>query len=78
MCVASSIADEVRGLILEVARNDSNWGYTSIRDRLRNLGHRMSRATAANVRREHGVEPVPKRGRRMSWATFMRAHWPIG
>jgi len=30
------ITDEVRALILELARNDSNWGYTSIRDRLRN------------------------------------------
>jgi putative transposase len=39
------LADEVRALILKMAHNDSNWGYTSIRDRLRNLGHRVSRAT---------------------------------
>jgi putative transposase len=32
------LADEVRALILELARNDSNWGYRSIRDRRENLG----------------------------------------
>ena len=70
------ITQEVRVLILEFARNDSNWGYTSIRDRLRNLGHRISRSTVASVLREHGVEPAPKRGRRTSWSTFLKAHWP--
>jgi hypothetical protein len=36
------VADAIRALILELASNDSNWGYTSIRDRLRNLGHQVS------------------------------------
>ena len=31
------LADEVRALIVELARNDSNWGYRSIRDRLAKL-----------------------------------------
>jgi transposase InsO family protein len=70
------IADEVRALIVELARNDSNWGYSSIRDRLQNLGHRVSRSTVASVLKEHGIDPAPTRGRRMSWATFMKAHWP--
>ena len=64
------IADEIRALILELAGNDSHWSYTSIRDRLRNFGHRVSRATVANVLREHGVEPAPKR-RHGSWSTFL-------
>jgi len=70
------IADEVRVLIVKLARNDSNWGYSSIRDRLANLGHRVSRATVASVLQEHGIEPAPRRGQRISWATFMKAHWP--
>ena len=70
------IADEVRALIVELARNDSNWGYTSIRDRLKNLGHRVSRSTVASVLKEHGIDPAPTRSQRMSCATFMRAHWP--
>jgi putative transposase len=67
------IADEVRVLILEMANNDSNWGYTSIRDRLQNLGHHVSRATVANVLREHGVETAPRRGGRTSWFTFLKS-----
>jgi hypothetical protein len=70
------VANEVRALILKLARNDSNWGYTSIRDRLGNLGHRISRSTVASVLKEHGIEPAPERGRRMSWSTFLKAHWP--
>jgi transposase InsO family protein len=71
-----AVADEVRALVLKLVRNDSNWGYTSIRDRLRNLGHRISRSTVASVLKEHGIEPAPKRSRRMSWSTFLKAHWP--
>lgn len=71
-----SISQEVRALILELARNDSNWGDRSIRDRLSNLGHQLSRATVASVLREHGIEPAPKRRKGMSWSTFLKAHWP--
>lgn len=67
---------DVRALILELAKNDSNWGYSSIRDRLANLGHRVSRTTIANVLKEHGMDPATKRRRRTSWATFIKAHWP--
>jgi len=49
------LRNDVRALILELAKNDSNWGYSSIRDRLANLGHRVSRTTIANVLKEHGV-----------------------
>jgi putative transposase len=71
-----SISQEVRALILEMARNDSNWGYRSIRDRLGNLGHQLSRATVASVLRKHGMEPAPKRRKGMSWSTFLKTHWP--
>jgi hypothetical protein len=70
------LADEVRALIAEFARNDSNWGYSSIRDRLANLGHRVSRSTVVSVVKEHGIDPAPKRRRRTSWTTFIKAHWP--
>ena len=70
-------SDRRRGtLILRLADNESNWGYTSLRYRPRNLGYRVSRSTIADVLREHGVAPAPTRRRRMSWSTFMKAHWP--
>ena len=64
------IADEVRALIVKLARTDSNWGYRSIRDRLETLGHRVSRSTVASVLKEHGIDPAPRRGQRMSWAAL--------
>jgi transposase InsO family protein len=70
------VANEVRALILDMARTESWWGYTAIRDRLRNLGYRVSRATVANVLKECGLEPAPKRSRRTSWSAFLKAQWP--
>jgi len=70
------LAKEVRALIVELARNDSNWGDSSIRDRLAYLGQQVSRSTIASVLKEHGIEPAPKRRRQTSWTTFIKAHWP--
>ena len=36
-------------LILKMARENPFWGYTSIRDRLGNLGHKVGRTTIANI-----------------------------
>lgn len=33
-------------------------------------------STVANILKAHGVEPAPERIRRLSWSTFLRAHWP--
>ena len=65
------IALEVRTLIVKLARNDLNWGYSNIRNRLGNFAHRVSRSTVASVLKGHGIDPAPTRGRRMSWAMFM-------
>jgi putative transposase len=68
-------SNEVGALIVEMARTEPRWGYTSIRDRLRNLGHRVSRATVAKILKAHGLEPAPKRSRGNSWSAFLKAHW---
>ena len=64
-------------LILKMARENPTWGYTSIRDRLRNLDHDVCRTTIANTLRLHGLEPAPKRRNKTSWNTFLKAHWEI-
>jgi transposase InsO family protein len=68
-------SNEVGALIVEMARTEPRWGYTSIRDRLGNLGHRVSRATVAKILKAHGLEPAPKRSRGNSWSAFLKAHW---
>jgi hypothetical protein len=67
-------SNEVGALIVAMARTEPRWGYRSIRDRLRNLGHRVSRATVAKILKAHGLEPAPKRSRGNSWAAFLKAH----
>ena len=44
-----AVTQDVRKLIVKIAQTEPRWGYTSLRDRLRNLGHRVSRATVANI-----------------------------
>jgi len=67
-------AASLRELIVRLATENPTWGYTRIRDALGHLGHVIARNTVKRVLREHGLEPAPSRGRRMPWATFLRAH----
>src|SRR5687768_9899700 len=69
------VTKDVHELIVEMARTTTRWGYTSIQNRLCNLGHRVSRTTVANVLREHGLEPAPTRSRGTSWSGFLKAQW---
>jgi len=67
-------ASSVRDLVVRLATENPTWGYTRIRDVLGHLGHLLARNTIKRILREHGLEPAPKRGRRMPWATFLKAH----
>ena len=62
-------AEEIVRLLLEMAKQNTGWGYTRLRDALNNLGYEIER-----ILREHGVEPAPDRKRQYSWSTFIKAH----
>ena len=66
--------EEIRELVLRCARENPSWGYTRIRDALKNIGHELSRSTVANVLRDAGLEPSPRRQTGTSWHDFIRAH----
>ncbi len=57
-----------------MAESNVRWGYTRIRDALRNLGHEIARHTVKRIPLEHGIEPAPERGGKTSWKSFLRAH----
>jgi len=57
-----------------MAKENERWGYTRIKGALQNLGHKIGRNTIKRILQEHGIDPAPERGRRMSWATFIKAH----
>lgn len=69
------MSDEIRQLVLRMARENPTWGYDRIQGALANLGHRVSDQTVGNIHKEHGIEPVPDRRRQTTWKTFLKAHW---
>ena len=71
------VMDEIRKLVVQMARENITWGYARIRGALSNLGHDLSRATIANILKEHGIDPAPSRGKRTSWRDFLKTHWDV-
>jgi len=66
---------DIRALVVQMARDNPRWGYTRIRGALHNLGLELGRNTIKRILLEHGLEPAPERGKRMPWKTFLKAHW---
>ena len=64
-------------LVLQLARDNRTWGYKRIAGALGNLGHKISRATVANILKRHGLAPAPERGKRMLWKDFIQSHLEV-
>ncbi len=72
-----SLPPEVEAQILRFARQNRNWGYDRISGALKNLGHRVSDATVANVLRRHGLPPAHERKKETTWREFIRNHMDV-
>ena len=66
---------DVAALVVRMAVENPQWGYTRIRGALSNLGHESARTTVKRILHDHGIDPAPERSRRMPWKTFLQAHW---
>lgn len=71
------IMREISQLIVRMAPENPGWGYTRIQGALANLSHVVGRGTIANVLKRNGIEPAPDRSKRMTWSTFLSAHWKV-
>lgn len=69
------VMQRIRDLTVRMANENGSWGYRRIQGSLANLGHRVSRSTVRRILKSEGIEPAPRRGKHMSWDTFLRAHW---
>jgi putative transposase len=69
--------EDIRCLVVRMAEENRGWGYTRIRGALANLGHEIGRGTIAGILKESGMEPAPERGRKTTWAEFLRTHWEL-
>jgi hypothetical protein len=54
---------QISELIVRMAEENPNWGYTRIEGALTNLSHKVGRGTIANVLRRNGIAPSPERSR---------------
>jgi transposase InsO family protein len=70
-----TVAEDIRALVVRLARENPSWGYDRIQGALANLGHKIAPSTVANILKEVGIEPAPKRKRSTTWRTFLKAHW---
>ncbi len=71
------VSDEVKQLVLRMARGNPSWGYDRIQGALSNIGHEISDTTVGNILKDNGIEPAPERKRLTTWRTFLRAHWDV-
>jgi len=57
------LPDEVRQLVVRMARENPSWGYDRIAGAMQNLGHDVSDQSVGNILKANGIEPAPDRKR---------------
>jgi len=62
--------------VCRLARENPDWGYRTIADRMGELGHSMSHQTVAAILKRNGLPNAPERKRATDWQAFIEAHWP--
>jgi transposase InsO family protein len=68
------VQQAIRRLVVRMATDNPQWGYTRIQGALKNVGHRVARSTIASIIKAEGLPPRGERS--TAWNTFLRAHWP--
>ncbi len=68
-----AVSEEIRELVLRLARENPRWGYQRIVGELAGVGVRVSATTVAKILR---LASVPRAGARaqLSWRQFLRSH----
>jgi hypothetical protein len=67
----------IRGLCVQFAEENTNWGYGRIQGALSNLGYKVSMTTVGNILRAQGIVPSPERGKESNLQTFVRCHMDV-
>ncbi len=70
-------AREIEALVVRMAVENRDWGYSRILGALSNLRHKLARGTIANILKQHGIEPAPERNRKTTWKEFLSRHWEL-
>ena len=68
--------NDIRKLVVDIAKANLAWGYTKIRDALRTgLKVEIGRTTVATILAEAGLDPAPERQKKRTWNQFIKMHW---
>lgn len=65
------ISDELQQLIVQLAKDNSRWGYGKIAGELQKLGFVICESTVRNVLKAHDILPAPVRFGSIGWRTLM-------
>ena len=68
---------KLEALIVQIAKENSGWGYDRIVGALANLGYAVSDQTVGNVLKRHGIAPAPKRSQSTTWKEFIQSHMAV-
>jgi putative transposase len=68
-----AVSEEIRELVLRLARENPRWGYQRIVGELAGVGVGVSATTVAKILRQAGVSPAGARAQ-LGWREFLRAH----
>ena len=71
------IEPKLEALIMQMAQENSGWGYDRIVGALANLGYDVSDETVGNVLKRHGIAPAPKRSQTTTWKEFIQSHLAV-
>jgi putative transposase len=65
-----AVAEEVRKLVLRLARENPTWGYRRIHGELCRLGYRIGASTVWSILHRAGIDPAPQRTA-ISWRQLL-------